>query len=140
MNDPNPGYEHTDGSPHVVLMVGAGLAVGLVVAWLAARGFYRHDAHVYGEDAEAGRQTSFHESPELRLPILANRYEMNRAAHERLESYTWADAAHSAVHIPIGRAMELLGGAPPPRDRPYPVSDTMTPAPPPVPPAPSSPR
>lgn len=105
---PAADYEPSDARPGALLVVGAGLIVGLLLSLVVSFLFYAKRFPGGLDSAGGGRQTSFHESAEARTDIAADWARQDAAVRTHLHTYGWVDRAHGVVRIPIDVAMERI--------------------------------
>jgi hypothetical protein len=105
----SPQFEPKDVSPRLVLWVtfglflGMGLSVLLVfgILWWIAPNVAQPQTKFGSRQAELG--------PRLEVSPSASRELIQRQAEQRLEGYGWIDRKAGTAHIPIDRAMAILG-------------------------------
>lgn len=105
---PATDFEPRDAPPKPLLIVGAGLAAGILVVLGLSLALYvgrYHDAPPLGT---VGRQTSFHHSPDATTDIAADWRRADAEFQQHLGTYAWVDRRAGIVRIPIERAMERL--------------------------------
>ena len=105
---PAADYEPRDAPPGRLLLVGGGLAAGIVVSLGLALAVYVKRYHDAPRLGTIGRQTSFHHSPEATTDIAADWIRQDQAVREHLTTYGWIDRDAGVVRIPIDRAMQRL--------------------------------
>lgn len=110
--------EPTDGLPHVVVITGIGLAVGLALCLLAASWIYVACYNLPSARA-AGPESSFQHAPHARTSIEHDWQAQDAAVRAHLDTYDWVDRDAGIVRIPINRAIDVLAtdaSASPPKD------------------------
>ena len=98
-------YEPSDAEPWLLAALAGGTAAFLALTPCILLLFYPGTA-------QRGSVTGpMHDIPSPRLQIDPARdlAAWQRAEHERLSSYGWTDHDRTAVHIPIDRAISLIG-------------------------------
>lgn len=102
---PHPnGYEKSDADPRLIAALAAGIAVFLLTTPYLLQWAYPN------ADRIGGVPPGLPEPPAPRLQVRP-RIDLDRLrSYERgrLDVYGWTDRDHTAVRIPIARAMELL--------------------------------
>jgi hypothetical protein len=118
---PAPGYEKTDASPRMVVLIAFGLVAIVGVGLLVAAWIYRHHDRNEALTVAPIPSELFQHGVNEQTGIERAWQEQDRMVHEHLATYGWVDRASGVVHIPIARAMDLMAGAPPPaQSRPKP--------------------
>lgn len=105
---PATDFEPQDAPPKPLLIVGAGLAAGILVTLGISLALYvgrYHDASPVGP---IGRQTSFRHSPDATTDIAADWRRADEEFQRHLGTYAWVDRDAGIVRIPIDRAMQRL--------------------------------
>ncbi len=109
---PKPGYERSDARPGPVVITGIFLTVltilGLIVAQVSLVSFGEDREASLGELASPLVRRERPEGPLLQTEALKDLRLYMRTSQERLGSYGWLDREQNRIHIPIGRAIELL--------------------------------
>jgi hypothetical protein len=105
---PAADYEPRDASPRRLLLVGAGLAFGILLSLGIALALYFSRYHDAPRLGAAGRQTSFPHSSAAKTDIAADWQRQDKAVRQHLTTYGWIDREHGIVRIPIDRAMQRL--------------------------------
>ena len=108
--------EPDDVSAPLVIGFGAMLTViAIAAAAIMALLFWRLDRKAQSRDqkieAAAGlerREPGLPPSPRLQVHPARHWKDFQAAEQERLDSYGWMDRSTGAVHVPIGRAIELI--------------------------------
>jgi hypothetical protein len=103
------GHELSDARPVLVAVVAAGLFIMIGVT-MAALGWMkgRLDAHHSAAMPVPASMESFENGPSTHTSIEDDWKSIDAETRQHLEDYGWADAAHSAIRIPIQRAMSLI--------------------------------
>jgi hypothetical protein len=109
---PDTGYETTDADAKPIAYAFAGLAVLIVVVFVAVWGFFVYmDRRTYETEARAGQipEPDFR-VPEPRLQSTPEHDLKRMLQHEQSmkESYGWVNEASGIVRIPIERAMDIV--------------------------------
>jgi hypothetical protein len=110
-HDPSPGHERTDASPLVIGLFALGLVMMIVVVLLLLHWiFWRMETSAERKDAPPSSMAGQHAIPEPRLQAdpTADLGRLRSSEDERLSTYGWIDAEHTAARIPIDRAIEIL--------------------------------
>ncbi len=105
---PPADYEPRDAPPRLLLIIGGGLAAGVLVSLGIAMGMYFGHYHDAPSAGTIGRQTSFRHSAEAKSDIAADWIRQDAAVREHLTTYGWVDRDSGVVRIPIDRAMEQM--------------------------------
>jgi hypothetical protein len=96
-------YEHSDANLRLIAAIAAGLAIFLVAApliLLAAYPVSRAPQSVRGD-------LPLPPAPRLQVDPRRDLDRLHADENKFLTTYGWADSGHTAVRIPIDRAMEL---------------------------------
>ena len=102
------GHELSDASPRTVGLYVVGLFV-VIFSTMAALGFMY--THLYNKSQAIPVppfQASFRHAPAAETSIAEDWQSINLLAHQRLDSYAWADSKNRFVRIPITRAVALV--------------------------------
>lgn len=105
---PAADYEPHDASPRRLLLVGAGLAFGILLSLAIALALYFSRYHDAPRAGNFGRQTSFRQSPSATTDIAADWQRQDEAVRQHLTTYGWIDRDKGIVRIPIDCAMQRL--------------------------------
>jgi hypothetical protein len=105
---PPADYEPRDASSKNILLVAAGLALGLAVCLGLAATLFTAPDRAPAPTGVIGRQTSFHLSADAKSDIAADWLRLDRETKTHLDTYGWIDRDRGIVRIPIDRAMDLL--------------------------------
>jgi hypothetical protein len=129
------GHELSDASPKVVALLVFSLMAMIAVTMAVLGWMY---SHLYTERRAIPVlqiQATFKFAPRAKTSIAGDWETIDARAHQRLDGYGWVDRQHRTVHIPIGRAMDLLAKEglparegktppfPPPEDEKLPFMD-----------------
>jgi hypothetical protein len=98
-------YEPTDAEPRLLAALAGGTAAFLVLTPCILLLFYPGTA----QRGSAIGQIHDIPSPRLQIDPARDLAAFRRAEHERVSSYGWSDHDRTAVHIPIDRAISLIG-------------------------------
>lgn len=103
-----PGYEPSDASPRRLLLVGGGIAAGIILSiGIALVVYIRFDRRATPRGPVA-RQTSFQHSAQATSDIAADWTRADAEVHQHLQTYGWVDRQAGVVRIPIDIAMQRL--------------------------------
>jgi hypothetical protein len=103
------GHELSDARPVLVASVAAGLFVMIIVTMVAIAWLKGHlEAHHSIAMPVQPSMESFEQGPSVTSSIENDWKAIDAQTHMHLEGYGWVDPAHSAIHIPIQRAMDLI--------------------------------
>jgi hypothetical protein len=104
------GYEHQDANPKRLFWWGFGLAIVIILVFLAMRGLF----DFYGKVQSLGRPASPFENVRVLPPPPRLQTEPRTDLHtycakqmKELGTYGWADQPNGVVRIPIDRAIDL---------------------------------
>jgi len=108
---PEGGYEKSDANPSSLLRFGFVLLVTLVLAWGASKWIFDYFDRVQSlgpppTPFEQGRPVP--PLPQLQVHPVQDLEQFRAGQEKALDSYGWVDQSRGIVHIPIGRAMDLL--------------------------------
>ncbi|MGI8525132.1 MAG: hypothetical protein ACR2K5_02980 [Pseudolabrys sp.] len=97
-------YERSDADPRLVGLLGAGTAVFLIAVPFLLAAIYPGSQHRGGIEANLPVPPA----PRLQTDPRGDLERLRASETQRLDSFGWADQAHSVAHMPIERAMSLL--------------------------------
>jgi hypothetical protein len=116
LEHPRFGHEERDVNFIAITRFGIGLAIVIVITVFALWGlfhlFVSHDEKAYnaGAPLSPAALSALKEPPQPRLqqsPPVDLR-DMRAAEDQLLHRYSWGDREKGVVHLPIGRAMDIL--------------------------------